>query len=321
MIFIIVTLLIIVFAVLKAVVQVEQGEVAIVERFGVFRGAKGTLMPGLHILVPFADTIRQRVDTREQTLAFLPQTMITAENASVSIDIVIYYQVVDPVLVTYGHAQPLIAIEKLASTTMRNIIGSMTVEEALTGRDAINAELSGALEQATGKWGIRVRRVEISSIDPPADLRASMEKEMKAERDRRARVKEAEGIKQADILTAEGEKQAKILQAEADKEAAILQAQADKEASILRANGEAESAKIKAEGESSAILQVFDAIHKGNVDPKVLSYEYIKTLPQIADSQSSKLWIVPTELTSALDAVKSGLAGFADDNNSRFSNA
>lgn len=183
------------------------------------------------------------------------------------------------------------AIEQLAVTTLRNIIGSMDMEQALTGRDQINGQLRGVLDEATGRWGIRVSRVELKAIDPPATVQSAMEQQMKAERDRRAAILTAEGVKQSAILTAEGEKQS----------------------AILRAEGTAQSTILKAQGESRAILQVFDAIHRGNADPKLLSYEYLKTLPQIANSSSSKLWIVPTELTAALDAVSRGFAGRAGE--------
>ncbi|MCI5825635.1 MAG: SPFH/Band 7/PHB domain protein, partial [Arcanobacterium sp.] len=192
---------------------------------------------------------------------------------------------------TYEIADPMAAIEQLAVTTLRNIIGSMDMEQALTGRDQINGQLRGVLDEATGRWGIRVSRVELKAIDPPVTVQSAMEQQMKAERDRRAAILTAEGVKQSAILTAEGEKQS----------------------AILRAEGTAQSTILKAQGESRAILQVFDAIHRGNADPKLLSYEYLKTLPQIANSSSSKLWIVPTELTAALNAVSQGFGGKTEE--------
>ena len=280
--------------VFKAVEMVHQGQKVIVERLGKYHK---TLEPGLHFIVPFVDSIRQRIDTREQVVPFRPQTVITADNINVSIDTVIYYQVISPEAATYEIANPMLAIEQLAVTTMRNIIGTMDMEQALTGRDRINGQLRGVLDEATGRWGIRVTRVELKAIDPPARVQQAMEQQMKAERDRRAQVLTAEGVKQSAILTAEGEKQSAILKAEAEKQAAIL-----------RAEGQAQSAKLQAAGESSAILQVFDAIHRGNADSKLLSYQYIKMLPEIANSASSKLWIVPSELTAALDAVQKGFS-------------
>lgn len=288
-----VLIVLVIAVVFKSVIMVHQGYKVIVERLGKYHK---TLDPGLHFLVPFFDSVRQRIDTREQVVPFRPQTVITADNINVSIDTVIYYQVVSPEAATYEIANPMLAIEQLAVTTMRNIIGTMDMEQALTGRDRINGQLRGTLDEATGRWGIRVTRVELKAIDPPATVQAAMEQQMKAERDRRAQVLTAEGIKQSAILTAEGEKQSQI----------------------LRAEGEAQSAKLRAAGESAAILQVFDAIHKGNADPKLLSYEYIKMLPEIAKSESSKMWIVPTELTSALSAVSRGFGGTGEDSSVDF---
>lgn len=293
LILLLVLIVLVVAVVFKSVIMVHQGYKVIVERLGKYHK---TLDPGLHFLVPFFDSVRQRIDTREQVVPFRPQTVITADNINVSIDTVIYYQVVSPEAATYEIANPMLAIEQLAVTTMRNIIGKMDMEQALTGRDTINGQLRGELDEATGRWGIRVTRVELKAIDPPATVQAAMEQQMKAERDRRAKVLEAEGVKQSQILTAEGEKQSQI----------------------LRAEGEAQSAKLRAAGESAAILQVFDAIHKGNADPKLLSYEYIKMLPEIAKSESSKMWIVPTELTSALSAVSRGFGGVPDDSDVDF---
>ncbi|USR78686.1 SPFH domain-containing protein [Arcanobacterium pinnipediorum] len=275
-------------AIWRAVIQVHQGYTVIIERLGKYHK---TLKPGLHFLVPFIDSVRQRIDMREQVVPFPPQPVITSDNIVVNIDTVIYYQVTQPEAATYEIANPMAAIEQLAVTTLRNIIGSMDMEQALTGRDQINGQLRGVLDEATGRWGIRVSRVELKAIDPPATVQSAMEQQMKAERDRRAAILTAEGIKQSAILTAEGEKQSQILRAEGQAQAAILEAQ----------------------GESRAILQVFDAIHRGNADPKLLSYEYLKMLPQIAESSSSKLWIVPTELTAALNAVTAGFAGKGDD--------
>ncbi len=293
----IVLLVLIVGAIFRAVVMVQQGSKVIVERLGKY---SNTLDPGLHFLVPFIDRVRATIDTREQVVPFQPQTVITADNINVSIDTVIYYQITLPEAATYEIANPMLAIEQLAVTTMRNIIGKMDMEQAINGRDTINGQLRGELDDATGKWGIRVTRVELKEIDPPASVRTAMEQQMKAERDRRAQVLTADGLKQSAILTAQGNKQAAILEAEAAKQAAVL-----------RAEGEAQSARLRAAGEASAILQVFDAIHKGNADPKLLSYEYIKMLPEIAKSESSKMWIVPTELTAALSAVSGGFSASA----------
>lgn len=271
-------------ALFKAVRIVSQGETQIIERLGKYHR---TLGAGMHFLVPFIDQVRQRVDLREQVVPFPPQPVITSDNIVVNIDTVIYYQINNPMAATYEIANPMAGIEQLAVTTLRNIIGSMDMEQALTGRDQINGQLRGVLDEATGRWGIRVNRVELKAIDPPGTVQAAMEQQMKAERDRRAAILTAEGIKQSAILTAEG----------------------DKQSAILRAEGDAQSTILKAQGESRAILQVFDAIHRGNADPKLLAYEYIQMLPKIADSQSSKLWVVPTELTEALHSVSQGFGG------------
>ena len=281
-------LLLVIVAAFRAVFKVHQGYTVIVERLGRYHK---TLQPGLHFLVPFFDTVRQRIDMREQVVPFPPQTVITSDNINVSIDTVIYYQVTNPEAATYEIANPMSAIEQLSVTTMRNIIGTMDMEQALTGRDQINGQLRGVLDEATGRWGIRVSRVELKAIDPPATVQSAMEQQMKAERDRRAAILTAEGVKQSAILTAEGEKQS----------------------AILRAEGQAQSTILRAQGESRAILQVFDAIHRGNADPKLLSYEYIRMLPQIAQSSSSKLWMIPSDLTSALNAVSKGFTGAGDD--------
>lgn len=278
---------IVILFVFMAIKMVNQGYTYVVERLGRYHK---TLTPGLHFLFPFVDSIRERIDMREQVVPFPPQPVITSDNINVSIDTVIYYQVTNPIAATYEIADPMAAIEQLAVTTLRNIIGTMDMEQALTGRDQINGQLRGQLDEATGRWGIRVSRVELKAIDPPRSVQGAMEQQMKAERDRRAAILTAEGVKQSAVLTAEGEKQS----------------------AILRAEGQAQSAILRAQGEARAILQVFDAIHRGNADPKLLSYEYIKTLPQIANSNSSKLWIVPTELTAALNAISRGFGGETD---------
>src|SRR5690606_705665 len=209
------------------------------------------------------------------------QPVITSDNLVVSIDTVIYFQVTDPKAATYEIANYITGIEQLTVTTLRNVIGSMDLEQTLTSRDQINGQLRGVLDEATGRWGIRVNRVELKAIDPPASVQGSMEQQMRAERDRRAAILTAEGVKQSQILTAEGEKQS----------------------AILRAEGQAQAAILKAQGESRAILQVFDAIHRGDADPKLLAYQYLQMLPQIANGSASKLWVIPTEFTAALGSI------------------
>lgn len=284
----ILVVILIVVTLFRTVRVVRQSRAMIVERLGRY---SRTFEPGLHLLVPFIDRVRADVDMREQVFPTPPQPVITSDNLVVSIDTVIYFQITDPRFVVYEINNHLVAIEQLTVTTLRNVIGSMDLEQTLTSRDQINGQLRGVLDDATGKWGIRVNRVELKSIDPPASVQGSMEQQMRAERDRRAAILTAEGIKQSQVLTAEGEKQA----------------------AILRAEGEAQSQILRAEGESRAILQVFDAIHEGDADPKLLAYQYLQMLPQIANGTASKLWVVPTEFTAALGSIAKGFGAIAGD--------
>jgi regulator of protease activity HflC (stomatin/prohibitin superfamily) len=286
----VVLLLIVLFVVstvLRAVRIVPQATAVIVERLGRY---SRTLDAGLHFLVPFVDRPRAVVDLREQVVSFPPQPVITSDNLVVSIDTVIYFQPTDPKAAVYEIANYIQGIEQLTVTTLRNVIGSLDLEQTLTSRDQINGQLRGVLDEATGRWGIRVNRVELKAIDPPASVQDSMEKQMRAERDRRAAILNAEGVKQSQILTAEG----------------------DKQSSILRAEGQAQAAILKAQGDARAIQQVFDAIHRGNPDSKLLAYQYLQVLPQIANSPSNKVWIVPTELTQALRGIGNALGGAED---------
>jgi regulator of protease activity HflC (stomatin/prohibitin superfamily) len=262
----------------RAIRIIPQAYAGVVERLGRYHK---TLMPGLNLLIPFIDRLRPLVDMRETVVSFPPQPVITEDNLVVSIDTVVYFQVTDARAATYEIANYLGAVEQLTTTTLRNVVGGLNLEEALTSRDNINGQLRVVLDEATGKWGIRVSRVELKAIDPPHSIQDSMEKQMRAERDRRALILTAEGTKQSQILTAEGARQAAILQAEGDAKAAVLRAQ----------------------GEAEAILTVFDAIHKGDPDPKLLGYQYLQMLPQLAEGPASKLWIIPSELTEALKGI------------------
>ena len=274
--------IIVLIVLLKNTVRVvKQSQEYVVERLGKYSRSLGA---GLHVLVPVLDKVRAVVDLREQVVSFPPQPVITSDNLVVSIDTVLYFAVTDSRNAVYEIANYIVAIEQLTVTTLRNVIGSMDLEQTLTSRDQINGQLRGVLDEATGKWGIRVNRVELKSIDPPASIQGSMEKQMRAERDRRAAILTAEGVKDSQILTAEGEKQS----------------------AILRAEGEAQSAILRAEGEAQAILQVFDAIHAGDADPQLLAYQYLQKLPEIANGNSSKMWIVPAEFTSALNNIAGG---------------
>ena len=265
----------------KSIRIIPQASAGVVERLGRYHK---TLMPGLNILIPFIDRLRPLIDMREQVVSFPPQPVITEDNLVVSIDTVVYFQVTDARAATYEIANYLGAVEQLTTTTLRNVVGSLNLEEALTSRDNINGQLRIVLDEATGKWGVRVGRVELKAIDPPLSIQDSMEKQMRAERDRRAQ-----------ILTAEGTKQAAILQAEGSRQASILEAEGEAQAAVLRANGEAQ-----------AIATVFGAIHAGDPDSKLLAYQYLQMLPKIAEGESNKLWIIPTELTEALKGITAG---------------
>jgi len=263
---------------------VPQARAGVVERLGRY---SRTLTPGLAIVVPFIDRVRGMIDLRETVVSFPPQPVITEDNLVVGIDTVIYYQVTDPRAATYEIANVVQAIEQLTVTTLRNVIGGIALEKTLTSRDQINGALRVVLDEATGPWGIRVNRVEIKAIDPPASVKDSMEKQMRADRDKRATILTAEGVRQSQILTAEGQKQSAILRAEGEREARILEA----------------------EGQAQAIATVFKAIHEGDADPKLLAYQYLQTLPQIAQGDANKLWIVPSELSSALSGLGGLLGG------------
>lgn len=257
---------------------VPQARAGIVERLGKYHK---TLEPGLNLIVPGIDRLRPLVDLREKVVSFPPQPVITEDNLVVSIDTVIYFQVTNPKSATYEIENYIQGIEQLVVTTLRNSVGGLDLEKALTSRDHINAILRGVLDEATSKWGVRVNRVEIKAIEPPPSVQESMEKQMRADRDKRAA-----------ILTAEGEKQSQILRAEGNRQA-----------DILRAEGEAQARVINAEGEATAIAKVFDAIHTANPDEKVLAYKYLEQLPIIANGTASKLWIIPAELSGAAAAI------------------
>lgn len=295
-----ITLIVIVIAVAAAVLVgfgrtvriVPQARAYVVERLGSY---SRTLDAGLNTIVPFIDRVRARVDLREQVVSFAPQPVITEDNLVVRIDTVLYFQVTDPKAATYEIANFIQAIEQLTVTTLRNVIGGMDLERTLTSREQINGELRGVLDEATGKWGIRVNRVELKAIDPPVSIIDAMEKQLRAERDKRAAILTAEGARQSQILTAEGAKQGTILTAEGAKQGAILTAEGERQAQILLAQGQAQ-----------AIGTVFEAIHLGRPDPELLAYQYLQTLPKIASGDGNHTWLIPSELTRALDAFASG---------------
>jgi regulator of protease activity HflC (stomatin/prohibitin superfamily) len=271
---------------------VPQATAGIVERFGRYHR---TLNAGLNMVTPFVDRLRPLIDLREQVVSFPPQPVITRDNLVVSIDTVIYFQVTDARAATYEVANYITAVEQLTVTTLRNVVGGMELEHALTSRDQINSELRKELDEATGKWGIRVGRVELKAIEPPGSIQDSMEKQMRADRDKRAAILSAEGSKQSAILTAEGE-----------REAAVLKARGESEAVVLRAEAEAKAQAARARGQAEAISTVFKAIHEGNPDQRLLAYQYMQMLPQIAQGDANKVWIVPSEIGKALE----GIGGF-----------
>ena len=284
---VIIIVAVIVFATLARTIRVvPQARAAVVERLGRY---SRTLSPGLTLVVPFIDRIRSTIDLREQVVSFPPQPVITEDNLVVSIDSVIYFQVTDAKAATYEIANYIQAIEQLTVTTLRNVIGGLALEKTLTSRDEINSRLRGVLDDATGKWGIRVNRVELKAIDPPASIQDSMEKQMRADREKRATILEAEGARQSQILQAEGQKQSAILQAEGEKQAAVL----------------------RAEGQSKAIETVFAAIHEGKPDAELLAYQYLQTLPLIAQGESNKVWIIPSELQSAVGRIAGAVTDIA----------
>jgi regulator of protease activity HflC (stomatin/prohibitin superfamily) len=286
-----ITLIVIVIAVAAVVLVgfgrtvriVPQARAYVIERLGSY---SRTLDAGLNTVVPFIDRVRARVDLREQVVSFAPQPVITEDNLVVHIDTVLYFQVTDPKAATYEIANFIQAIEQLTVTTLRNVIGGLTLEATLTARESVNTELRVVLDEATGKWGIRINRVEIKSVDPPQDIRAAMEKQMRAERDRRAAILTAEGEKQAQVLTAEGQQQAVVLRAEGDRQAAVL----------------------RAEGEAKAIDTVFKAIHDGKPSRELLSYEYLQMLPQLAEGDSNKVFVIPSEFAEAFGGIGEALA-------------
>lgn len=290
---IVVLALLVIVTLAKTVRIVPQARTGIVERFGKY---KASLPPGLNVVTPFVDKVRYVIDMREQVVSFPPQGMITQDNLTVSIDTVLYFQVTDPIAATYEIANYITAVEQLTMTTLRNIVGGMDLEKTLTSREQINSGLSAVLDGDTGRWGIKVKRVEIKSIEPPPSIKDAMEKQMRADRDKRAAILQAEGERQSAILSAEGKKQSAILNAEGQRESQILSAQGEREAAILRA-----------QGEGQAIQTVFQAIHDGQPDQSLLAYQYLQLMPQIAQGDANKLWILPSEFTKTIEGLGSSL--------------
>jgi len=291
----IVVIAVIVVAIARSIRIIPQARAGIVERFGRYHR---TLNAGLNMVTPFVDRLLPLIDLREQVVSFPPQPVITRDNLVVAIDTVIYFQVTDAKSATYEVANYITAVEQLTVTTLRNVVGGMDLETTLTSRDQINHELRRELDEATGKWGLRVSRVELKAIEPPTSIQDSMEKQMRADRDKRAAILSAEGSKQSAILTAEGERQA-----------AVLKARGESEATVLRAEAEAKAQAARARGQAEAITTVFRAIHEGNPDQRLLAYQYMQMLPQIAQGDANKVWIVPSEIGKALEGIGGLLGG------------
>ncbi len=300
---------IILVTVIRMVKIVPQARAAVVERLGRYVRTQG---PGLTILLPFVDRMRPLIDLREQVVSFPPQPVITSDNLTVGVDSVIYFQVTDPRAATYEIQNYIQAVEQLTITTLRNVIGALNLEQTLTSRDAINSQLRGVLDEATGPWGIRVARVEIKAIEPPPSIQDAMEQQMRADRNKRAIILTAEGQRESAIKTAEGQKAAQILAAEGEKQAAILKAEAERQARILRAEGDRAARFLTAQGQAKAIETTFGAIHAAKPDPALLAYQYLQTLPQIAQGDANKMWIVPSEFSKALEGL-SRLGGGAEE--------
>ena len=284
----------------RSVRIVPQARAAVVERLGRYIR---TASPGLTVLVPFVDRMRPMIDLREQVVSFPPQPVITSDNLTVAIDSVIYFQVTEPRAATYEIQNYIQAVEQLTITTLRNVVGALNLEQALTSRDSINTQLRGVLDEATGPWGIRVARVEIKAIDPPPSIQDAMEAQMRADRNKRAVILAAEGQRESAIKTAEGQKASQILSAEGEKQAAILAAEAERQSRILRAEGERAARYLTAQGQAKAIETTFNAIHDAKPDPALLAYQYLQTLPQIAQGDANKMWIVPSEFSKALEGL------------------
>ena len=284
----IIILILLLIIVVSSISVVQQSRAYVIERLGAFHTVWGV---GMHLKVPFLDRIARRVSLKEQVLDYPPQPVITKDNVTMQIDTVVYFQITDPKLYAYGVEQPMAAMETLTATTLRNIIGDLELDQTLTSRDVVNTKMRAILDEATDPWGIKVNRVELKNILPPADIQSSMEKQMKAERDRRQAILIAEGEKKSKILIAEGEKESAILKADAEKQAAILKAEAEKQAAILRADGQAQAilAVQKATADALAMLN-----EKAPTD-QVLKLKAIESMQKIADGQATKI-IIPSEI-------------------------
>ena len=295
----VVFILVVVTLVLKAIVLVPQGEAAIVERLGRYTQ---TLNSGLNFIIPIIDRVREKVDTRERMVTFPPQAVITEDNLTVAIDTVVTFQVNEPDRAIYGIDDYIFGVEQITTATLRDVVGGLTLEETLTSRDYINRRLRGELDEATAKWGLRIARVELKAIEPPPSIQQSMEKQMKADREKRAMILTAEGTREADIKTAEGRKQAQILAAEGNKHAAILAAEAERQATILRAEGTRAATYLEAQGNARAIQKVNAAVKASQLTPEILAWQYLEKLPELANKDGNTVWMIPSQFGDSLES-------------------
>ena len=294
---VIIVLVVALFAVIVSnIVVVQQSRAFVIERLGAFQAVWGV---GLHFKIPFIDRIARRVSMKEQVLDYPPQPVITKDNVTMQIDTVVYFQITDPKLYAYGVEQPMAAMETLTATTLRNIIGDLELDQTLTSRDVVNTKMRAILDEATDPWGIKVNRVELKNILPPADIQSSMEKQMKAERDRRQAILQAEGQKKSAILIAEGERESAILRADAEKQAAILKAEADKQAAILRADGEAQAIRAV----QQALADSMELLNEKAPNEQVVKLKAIEAMQKVADGKATKI-IIPSQMQ--------GLVGLAN---------
>ena len=296
MLFVIILILIALIIAVRNIVVVQQSRAYVVERLGAFQTVWGV---GLHFKIPFIDRVARRVSLKEQVLDYPPQPVITKDNVTMQIDTVVYFQITDPKLYAYGVEQPMAAMETLTATTLRNIIGDLELDQTLTSRDVVNTKMRSILDEATDPWGIKVNRVELKNILPPQDIQNSMEKQMKAERDRRQAILQAEGQKKSAILIAEGEKESAILKADAEKQAAILRAEAEKQAAILKADGEAQAIRSV----QQALADSLEMLNEKAPNDSVLKLKAIEAMQKVADGQATKI-IIPSEMQ--------GLVGLAN---------
>lgn len=298
----------------RAIVLVPQGSAAVVERLGRYTQ---TISGGIGFLIPFIDRVRAKVDTRERVVSFPPQAVITQDNLTVAIDIVVTFQINDPARAIYGVDNYIVGVEQISVATLRDVVGGMTLEETLTSREVINRRLRGELDAATTKWGLRISRVELKAIDTPPSIQQSMEAQMKADREKRATILNAEGLRESEIKTAEGQKQAKILAAEGEKHAAILAAEAERQATILRAEGERAAKLLRAQGEARSISKVNAAIKASQPTPELLAYQYLEKLPKMAEGNGT-MWVVPGQFGDALEGFARQFGSKGEDGFFRF---